>query len=132
MKLVHGIDLVEIASTERLLNEPKDHHLKRCFTPAEQLSAGTGFERAAKLSGRFAAKEAVMKALGTGFGNGIGFLDIEVTTLQSGQPQITLFREAEKLANSYGISSWIVSTSHEAGFAVASVIGLGHDHRDDV
>jgi holo-[acyl-carrier protein] synthase len=123
--IVHGIDLVEIASTERLLDVPGSHHLKRCFTMEEQTSAGSGFERAAKLSGRFAAKEAVMKALGTGFGERIGFLDIEVLTLPSGQPTIRLYREAEAHASRLGISSWLISTSHEAGFAVASVIGLG-------
>jgi holo-[acyl-carrier protein] synthase len=116
--IVHGIDLVEIASTERLLNAPGSHHLKRCFT------AGIGFERVAKLSGRFAAKEAVMKALGTGFGEGIGFLDIEVLTMPSGQPTIKLHREAEAQATRLGIATWLISTSHEAGFAIASVIGL--------
>jgi holo-[acyl-carrier protein] synthase len=123
--IVHGIDLVEIASTERLLNAPGSHHLKRCFTDEEQASAGIGFERIAKLSGRFAAKEAVMKALGTGFGEGIGFLDIEVLTMPSGQPTIKLHRKAEAQATRLGISTWLISTSHEAGFAIASVIGLG-------
>ncbi len=65
-----------------------------------------------------------MKALGTGFGEGIGFLDIEVLTLPSGQPTIKLHREAEAQATKLGITTWLISTSHEAGFAIASVIGL--------
>lgn len=122
---MHGIDLVEIASTERLLKIPGDHHLNRCFTLNEQSDAGYGFERFARLSGRFAAKEAVMKALGTGFGDGVGFLDIEVHTLASGKPTILLFGKAQKVAENLGISKWLLSTSHESGFAIASVIGMG-------
>lgn len=126
MVIVHGIDLVEIASTERLLGAPGSHHLARCFTEGEQVSAGDGFERAAKLSGRFAIKEAVMKGLGTGFGEGIGFLDIEVLILPSGQPSVKLHGNAAARAAELGIVIWLVSTSHEAGFAIASVIGLGN------
>lgn len=126
MVIVHGIDLVEIASTERLLNAPGSHHLTRCFTKDEQVSAGDGFERAAKLSGRFAVKEAVMKALGTGFGEGVGFLDIEVSPLPSGQPTVKLHGNAAARAAELGLSSWLISTSHEAGFAIASAIGFGN------
>lgn len=123
--MVHGIDLVEIASTERLLSVPGSHHLTRCFTEQEQVAAGVGFERSAKLSGRFAAKEAVMKALGTGFGDGVGFLEIEVSTLPSGQPAIKLHGKAQARAAKLGITKWSISTSHEAGFAIASAIGFG-------
>jgi len=66
-----------------------------------------------------------MKALGTGFGDGIGFLDIEVLTLASGQPTVRLHRNAQAQAAQMGIAKWIISTSHEAGFAIASVIGFG-------
>lgn len=65
-----------------------------------------------------------MKALGTGFGDGIGFLDIETVTLASGAPSIVLHREAKRRAELLGINSWLVSTSHEGSMAIASVIGL--------
>lgn len=122
--IVHGIDLVEISSTARLLGDPTGQFLQRCFTAQEQLSAGNGADRAARLSGRFAVKEAVMKALGTGFAEGLGFLDIETVTLASGAPSIVLHREALRRAELVGISSWLVSTSHEGDMAIASVIGL--------
>jgi holo-[acyl-carrier protein] synthase len=124
MIIAHGVDLVDIAETERLLREPTGQFLIRCFTPGEQASAGDGTERSSRLSGRFAVKEAVMKALGTGFGEGVGFLDIEVITSASGAPSLLLKGAALDRANTLGISRWLVSTSHEAGVAMASVIAL--------
>ena len=95
MIIAHGIDLVDIAHTARLLTDPTDQLLTRCFTLHEQESAGNGTDRAARLSGRLAAKEAVMKALRTGFSGGVGFLSIEVVTLPSGAPTIVLHGEAD-------------------------------------
>jgi len=124
MIIAHGIDLVDITHTARLLTDPTDQMLTRCFTAREQEDVGTGTDRAARLSGRLAVKEAVMKALGTGFSGGVGFLSIEVITISSGAPTIVLYGEAEKCAEMLGISSWLVSTSHEGDMAIASVIGL--------
>ena len=124
MIIAHGIDLVDVSSTTRLLTDPTDQFLMRCFTAHEQLSAGNGVDRSLRLSSRFAIKEAVMKALGTGFGEGVGFLDIETITLASGAPSIVLHGEARRRAELLGINSWLVSTSHEASMAIASVIGL--------
>jgi holo-[acyl-carrier protein] synthase len=124
MIIAHGIDLVDIAHTAQLLTDPTDQLLTRCFTPHEQETVGTGTDRAARLSGRLAAKEAVMKALGTGFSGGVGFLSIEVVTLPSGAPTIVLHGAAQKHAEMLGISSWLISTSHEGDMAIASVIGL--------
>lgn len=125
MIIAHGIDLVDIARTARLLADPTDQLLTRCFTLREQESAGTGADRAARLSGRLAIKEAVMKALGTGFSGGVGFLSIEVVTSPSGAPTIALHGKAKTCAEALGIVSWLVSTSHEGDMAMASVIALG-------
>jgi holo-[acyl-carrier protein] synthase len=125
MILAHGIDLVDIGSTERLLADPTDQFLIRCFTPRERADAGDGFERPARLSGRFAVKEAVLKALGTGFGSGIAFTDVEVIRLDTGAPSIVLRGKAAEVARVRGISSWLVSTSHEGSMAIGSVIALG-------
>lgn len=129
MIVAHGIDLVDIAHTARLLADPTDQLLTRCFTSQEQEAVGTGTDRAARLAGRLAAKEAVMKALGTGFSAGVGFLSIEVVTLPSGAPTIVLHGEAQKRAEGLGISSWLVSASHEGDMAIASVIGLSDQGR---
>lgn len=125
MVIAHGIDMVDIASTERLLLEPTQQFLTRCFTEQEQASAGNDARRGARLSGRFAVKEAVLKALGTGFGNGIGFRDVEVVNLPTGAPTVVLHGGAFDRAQTLGITRWLVSTSHEGGLAVASVIALG-------
>ncbi|WP_228241459.1 holo-ACP synthase [Porphyrobacter sp. GA68] len=125
MILAHGIDLVDIPHTTALLHDPTDQFLTRCFTTQEQEAVGAGQDRAARLSGRLAVKEAVMKALGTGFAEGVGFLSIEVVKLPSGAPTIVLHDEAERRAAALGIQSWLVSTAHEGDIAVASVIGLG-------
>jgi len=66
-----------------------------------------------------------MKALGTGFSDGVGFLTIEIVTLPSGAPFIVLHEEAKRRADAIGIVSWLVSTSHEGDTAIASVIGVG-------
>lgn len=125
MVIAHGIDLVDISSTESLLAETSNQFLIRCFTEQEQRSVGTGVERVTRLCGRFAVKEAVLKALGTGIGNGIGFRDVEVVTLATGAPMVVLHGGALERAQALGITRWLVSTSHEGGVAMASVIALG-------
>ena len=125
MIIAHGIDMVDIESTRRLLADPTGQFLARCFTMQEQQSAGNGLNQPDRLSGRFAVKEAVMKALGTGFGEGVGFLDVEIETLPSGAPTVVLHRKAKVRADAMGIYRWLVSTSHEGNMAVASVIALG-------
>lgn len=125
MIIAHGIDMVDIESTRRLLADPTDQLLARCFTMQEQQSAGDGLDRPDRLSGRFAIKEAVMKSLGTGFGEGVGFLDVEIVSLPSGAPTVVLHGKAKARAEAMGIDRWLVTTSHEGNMAIASVIALG-------
>jgi len=65
-----------------------------------------------------------MKALGTGWGEGISFTDVEVINLETGAPTIVLHRKLATIQEEAGISNWLVSTSHTASIAMASVIGL--------
>lgn len=125
MVIGHGVDLVDIASTERLLNDPTQQFLLRCFTDDERSNVGEGLERPARISGRFAVKEAVLKALGIGFGAGTSFRDVEVMSLASGAPTVELHGEPARLAASLGITHWLVSISHEGATAIASVIAVG-------
>lgn len=124
MVIGHGIDLVDVASTERLLNDSTQQFLLQCFTDGERSSVGDGLERAARLSGRFAVKEAVLKALGLGYGAGTSFRDVEVVSLGNGAPMVELHGEPARLAASLGITRWLVSISHEGTMAIASVIAL--------
>lgn len=126
MRIVgHGIDLVEIARIVRLLDEHPDRFPVRCFTPLELAHAGDGRARAQHLAGRFAAKEAVLKALGTGLTQGIEWTDIEVAAANSGAPEVRLTNRAAEVAARLGVRSWSVSISHADTHAVASAIAVG-------
>lgn len=120
----HGLDVVDIADFSRLTRAPMSAFLDRYFTVSELASAGDGIDRVEKLASRFAVKEAVLKALGVGWGDGIAFTDVEVVTLGSGAPTVQLRRRLEELEKEREIASWSVSTSHTNLFAIASVIAL--------
>jgi holo-[acyl-carrier protein] synthase len=122
--VAHGIDHVDIADFSRLLIPPLNEHLERYFTTAELIEAGKGGSRAEKLASRFAIKEAVLKALGTGWGRGIAFTDVEVTCQPSGAPAIALHRQLKVISENHRITKWLVSASHSSSIAIASVIAL--------
>jgi holo-[acyl-carrier protein] synthase len=121
----HGIDIVETARIKALVENHGEHFLARVFTPAEQrycaLSPKRYYEH---LAGRFAAKEAVLKVLGTGWRGGIAWTDVEVVKDPSGQPKIVLTGECARIATAMGISRWHVSISHIETHATASAIGM--------
>jgi len=111
-----GIDLVRVARMARNLDRPG--FLNRAFTPAEQrLCAGD----ASRLAGRWAAKEAAMKALGRGIGE-IPMTDLEVLAEPTGAPRLQLSGVAAALARSAGWESWSVSISHDGEYATAVVV----------
>jgi holo-[acyl-carrier protein] synthase len=115
----HGIDLVETARIKHLHEEHGKHFLDRVFTPAEQAYCSANPKRYFEhLAGRFAAKKALRKVLGTGWRGGI-------SRNANGQPGILLSGECEKVAKSLGITQWQVSLSHIETHATASAIGLG-------
>lgn len=120
----HGIDLVDIQDFSRLFEESISNYLNLYFSKNELLAAGDGVTRIQRLAGKFAVKEAVMKALGTGWGNGVSFTDVEVVTLTSGEPKVKLHRNLASIAEKRLISRWLVSISHTNNLAMASVIAL--------
>lgn len=121
----HGIDIIETARIKRSVEEHGERFLDRVYTPAEreycQRSKKRYFEH---LAGRFAAKEAVLKVLGTGWRGGIAWTDIDIVSHKSGQPRIVLSGECLRIANELGIRAWHVSISHIETHATASAIGL--------
>ena len=121
MKLATGVDLIEIARIEEVIARHGKHYLDRIYTPAELEQCG---KRAESLAGRFAAKEAVAKALGCGIGD-VGWLEIEVLGDEQNAPRLKLFGEALKKANELGLSTWSVSISHSQSHSVALVVALG-------
>ncbi len=123
--LAHGIDLVPVARLARSIGQHGDRFLERVFTSGEREYALANKRRDEHLAARFAAKEAVFKALGTGWSGGIAWTDVEITRDETGRPAIVLAGKAATLAASLGITSWLVSLSHTEDHAIASVIGLG-------
>jgi holo-[acyl-carrier protein] synthase len=123
--LGHGIDIVETSRIQKLVEHHGQHFLDRVFTPAEQAYCRMNPKRIFEhLAGRFAAKEAVLKVLGTGWRGGIAWTDIEITKESSGLPKVLLTGECERVAKERGIYRWHVSISHIETHATASAIGL--------
>jgi holo-[acyl-carrier protein] synthase len=122
--VVHGIDVVDVQEYARILHPAMKPHLKTMFTAQELEECGDNERTAQRLAGRFAVKEAVLKALGLPFGDGVAFLDIETVTVETGAPTVVTHRKVNELAAELGVQNWLVSTSHTSTIAVASVIGV--------
>ncbi|HNB60393.1 MAG TPA: holo-ACP synthase [Phycisphaerales bacterium] len=118
----HGIDIVEVSRIQRMLDEHGEQFLARCFTDGERAVGEGGRRYHEHLAARFAAKEAVMKALGTGLSEGIAWTDCEVVREATGAPRLMLYREALQAAMRLGATRWHVSLSHSDHYAVASVV----------
>ncbi|MBM3940726.1 MAG: holo-[acyl-carrier-protein] synthase [SAR202 cluster bacterium] len=117
--LAVGVDIVEIDRVAATLARFGNRFLERVYTPGE-IAYCRG--RAPQLAARFAAKEAVMKALGTGT-RGVGWREVEVTRARSGQPAVVLHGRAAARAERLGLTSLVISLSHSKAYAVASVVG---------
>jgi len=123
--VAHGVDLVRCDRIERMWADHGDRFLDRVYTPAEReycLNCKTPVQR---LAGRFAAKEAVMKLVGTGWRGGIRWTDIETLPDPLGKPLVSLYGSAATLAQAIGVEQILLSISHTADSALASAIGLG-------
>lgn len=122
----HGIDLVDTGRIGEMLDHHEQRFLARCFTDAERAYCdGNPRRRLEHLAGRFAAKEAVLKVLGTGWSGGIAWTDVEVVRTDAGRPTVRLTGQAEAVARDLGIEQWYLSISHIETHAVASAIGVG-------
>ncbi len=121
----HGIDLIDTDRVARMIDEHGDHFLTRCFTAGERAYVAAHPKRRTEhLAGRFAAKEAVLKALGTGWSGGIAWTDVEVVRETKGPPQVRLHGEAAAVAEKLGVTQWWLSLSHIHSHAVASAIAV--------
>ena len=122
--IAHGIDLVDCPRIEQMIKRHGQRFIERVFTAAEQAYADANKDSVEKLAGRFAAKEAVLKLMGTGWRGKIAWTDIEVVNNAAGQPQVTLDGEVKKIADGLGITHISVSITHTANFAIASAVAL--------
>ncbi len=121
----HGIDVVECSRLAEAIDRHGEHFLQRVFTEGE-LAYCRGKKREIEhLAGRFAAKEAVLKVLGTGWVSGISWTDIEVLNDQAGRPHVTITGRCKEIAKTLGLDRLLISISHTSSTAIASVIGVG-------
>jgi len=116
-----GVDLIEVERVQAAIQRHGQRLLSRVFTPQELEDCG---QNTKSLAARFAAKEAVSKALGTGLGP-VGFQDIEIQRGPLGEPVLCLSGRAESLAHRLGLSTWAISLSHSDSHAIAFVVASG-------
>ncbi len=121
MKICNGVDLIEIERIQEAIQRHGERFLNRVFTPVE-LAEVCGDP--ASLAVRFAAKEAVAKALETGIGV-ICWQDIEIRRGPARQPQLVLHGAAAQLAGELGLTHWSISLSHTGKMAIAMAVGSG-------
>jgi|YNPNPStandDraft_1061719.scaffolds.fasta_scaffold01972_12 holo-[acyl-carrier protein] synthase len=123
--LAVGVDLVEVTRIAEAVARHGDRFLRRVFTPAELLYTQ---RRVPELAARFAAKEAVSKALGVGMRmlarEGIGWREVEVLGDWRGRPEVYLHGRAAERAAELGLTRWAVSLSHTREHAIAFVVAL--------
>ena len=114
-----GVDIVEIARIEKAIDRWRERFLRRIFTePGLRICRRKPW----RLAGRFAGKEAVMKALGTGV-RGISWKEIEIVAERSGQPVVNLYGKARHKADELGLDRLAISLSDSKEYAIAFVVG---------
>ncbi len=123
--LGHGVDVIECPRLKKMLDHHGDRLLQRVFTPHEQAYCQQHKERMQHLAGRFAAKEAVLKALGTGMRGQMKWTDVQIANNDLGKPEIVLSGESAAVAARMGVTRVLISISHTREHAVASAIALG-------
>jgi holo-[acyl-carrier protein] synthase len=122
--LGHGIDLMDLAKVQKHLSDPHGDWVDAVFSEAERAQADPSPHEIEFYGGRYAAKEAVVKALGTGFSDDVAWLDIEILRRPTGSLEVRLSGGAFELAAAVGVTQWLVSISHSGSYAVASAIAL--------
>lgn len=117
-----GVDLVECARIQHSLDRFGEKFLHRVFTEGEIAYSMSMKFPARHLAARFAAKEAVSKAFGTGIGKSMGWRDIDICKKPSGEPFLVFAGGAEKLAKERGVSNALITLSHSDEHAVATIV----------
>jgi len=122
MILGTGVDLAEVPRIRASVERYGHRFIERIYTPAEIAYVERKANRFERYAARFAAKEAGMKAIGTGWDHGVGWRDLEVANLPSGQPTLRLSGMAAQIAEKMGVRRISLSLTHTAEVALAHVI----------
>jgi holo-[acyl-carrier protein] synthase len=117
-----GTDLVEVARIRQTIARYGERFLKRVFTEGERNYASSKANEAERFAARFAAKEAGMKAIGTGWKRGVTWRDFEVVNQPSGRPVLRIAGTAREIASRLGVQSISISLTHTAEMAIAVVV----------
>ncbi len=120
-----GIDVAEVERIRGAIERHGEVFLRRVFTAKEREYCERFKNKFERYAGRFAVKEAAMKALGTGWSRGVRWMDIEVVRQKGGRPTLALAGEAEKIAKQLGVKHIALSITHTAAQAFAQVIFEG-------
>lgn len=124
MKLVSGVDMLEIDRLREAMENHGERFLNRVFTARE---LDENIRKVESLAGRFAAKEAVAKAFGSGIGD-VAWKEIEILRAESGQPLLVLHGAAESKSKEMKIVNWSLSISHTKEHAIAFAVGISNAH----
>jgi holo-[acyl-carrier protein] synthase len=117
-----GIDVAEVKRIRAVIESQAERFLRRVYTPEEVTYCEQFKNKFERYAGRFAAKEAAMKALGTGWSRGVRWVDVEVVRQRGGRPTISLKGTARKIADNLGVKHIALSITHTAEQAFAQVI----------
>jgi holo-[acyl-carrier protein] synthase len=117
-----GIDVAEVKRIRAVIESQAERFLRRVYTPEEVTYCEQFKNKFERYAGRFAAKEAAMKALGTGWSRGVRWVDVEVVRQRGGRPTISLKGTARKIADNLGVKHIALSITHTAEQAFAHVI----------
>jgi holo-[acyl-carrier protein] synthase len=117
-----GIDIAEVPRIRQSIERFGDRFVQRIFTPGEVRYCDSKANRFERYAARFAAKEAAMKALGTGWNHGVRWRDCEVTRMPTGRPTMTFHGKAAEFAAKLGAKNVALSLSHTVEQAIAQVI----------
>lgn len=117
-----GIDVAEVKRIRAVLESQGERFVRRVYTEAEAAYCDQFKNKYERYAGRFAAKEAAMKALGTGWSRGVRWVDVEVVRQRGGRPTMVLHGEARKIADALGVKNIAISITHTAEQAFAQVV----------
>jgi len=120
-----GIDIAEVPRIRAVIESQKERFLRRVYTLDEVAYCEQFKNKYERYAGRFAVKEAAMKALGTGWSRGVRWVDMEVVRARGGRPTLALKGEAKRIAEGLGVKNIAVSITHTEEQAIAQVIFEG-------
>jgi holo-[acyl-carrier protein] synthase len=120
-----GIDVADVKRIREVFESQGERFVRRVYTGAEAAYCEQFKNKFERYAGRFAAKEAAMKALGTGWSRGVRWVDFEIVRQRGGRPTLQLHGEARKIADGLGVKSIAMSITHTAEQAFAQVIFEG-------